>query len=184
MIARGDLFDIGDATCPILSDVKSVMTQSSKALALTKQGVLYELTQNNNGHHTKVKLSCITKPVVDFSVAQSHSMALDAGGTVWIWGANTKGELGLGDSTPRQSPTPLSKFRNKKVDKVVASKYFSIAIVQKSSHKKKNQENFSPVSRSYLSPRQSSPRQKSPSTHKRFSPKRRYSPQRSVCSPL
>jgi alpha-tubulin suppressor-like RCC1 family protein len=55
--------------------------------------------------------------VVALSGGQNHSMSLKSDGTVWCWGDNATGELGLGDQTDRKKPdqvvvsgssTPLS----------------------------------------------------------------------------
>jgi alpha-tubulin suppressor-like RCC1 family protein len=50
---------------------------------------------------------------------------------VWIWGENKQGELGLGDSAPRQVPDPSNYFQTKKISKVIAADGYSIALVKK-----------------------------------------------------
>jgi hypothetical protein len=53
--------------------------------------------------------------------------ALDETGITWVWGSNKKGELGLGDCTPRQLPFPLLALKDKNLTHVKAGHHFSLA---------------------------------------------------------
>jgi alpha-tubulin suppressor-like RCC1 family protein len=44
----------------------------------------------------------------------SHSAAILANGDLYVWGANADGQLGLGDSTPRDTPTKVPGLSNVK----------------------------------------------------------------------
>ena len=46
-------------------------------------------------------------------VGGSFATLLDTKGRPMVWGANTNGELGLGDTTPRVSPTVLTSIEDK-----------------------------------------------------------------------
>jgi len=52
--------------------------------------------------------------VVQVAAGLAHSCALTAGGDVWCWGENSAGEVGVGDMTPRTTPTQVA------IDRVVA----------------------------------------------------------------
>jgi alpha-tubulin suppressor-like RCC1 family protein len=43
--------------------------------------------------------------IVSFSTGSTHACAVDGGGSVYCWGANSLGQLGMGDTMPRLSPT-------------------------------------------------------------------------------
>ncbi len=43
-----------------------------------------------------------------------HFVALKANGTVWTWGLNSNGQLGLGDTTNRTEPIKADKLADDK----------------------------------------------------------------------
>jgi hypothetical protein len=45
--------------------------------------------------------------IIAVAAGNAHSLALKADGTVWVWGANSSGELGLGTSDGNAHPTPV-----------------------------------------------------------------------------
>lgn len=45
--------------------------------------------------------------VTAISANETHAMALKSDGTVWVWGANSQGDLGLGTSDFGNHPTPV-----------------------------------------------------------------------------
>ena len=51
---------------------------------------------------------------------------LDEAGITWVWGCNKKGELGLGDCTPRQNPYPLLSIKEKGLTHVKVGNYFQL----------------------------------------------------------
>ena len=46
------------------------------------------------------------------SVGSSHSLAIRGDGTLWSWGTNTNGQLGLGDTVTRSSPSQIGTDTN------------------------------------------------------------------------
>lgn len=53
-----------------------------------------------------VQVSGLTD-IVQVAASSTHIMALKADGTVWTWGANSFGQLGRGDVTPRNTPVQV-----------------------------------------------------------------------------
>ena len=56
----------------------------------------------------------------------SHALALKNDGTVWAWGLNYSGQLGVGDTTPRTSPVLVPDFSG--VAAVAVGATFSLAM--------------------------------------------------------
>jgi alpha-tubulin suppressor-like RCC1 family protein len=66
--------------------------------------------------------------VTSFSISETHCIALDKSGMIWVWGENTEGELGLGDCLNRKEPFPLCNLKNKQITQVIAANSISIAV--------------------------------------------------------
>jgi hypothetical protein len=45
---------------------------------------------------------------VDVGCGSDYSVSLKSDGSLWSWGANTSGQLGLGDTAPRSAPTQVT----------------------------------------------------------------------------
>merc|ERR1712039_57259 len=66
--------------------------------------------------------------VVDVQRGKSHMLALTSNGQVYSWGANLRGQLGLGDIKPRFKPTLVEWFRNNIIQQVLAIGNASYAV--------------------------------------------------------
>ena len=61
-------------------------------------------------------------------MGRTMGSVLDQKGTVWVFGENSQGELGVGDTTPRLSPYPIVSLQNKGVSQVALGNGYSIAL--------------------------------------------------------
>jgi alpha-tubulin suppressor-like RCC1 family protein len=59
-----------------------------------------------------------------------HSLAIDRNFQVWAWGRNDAGQLGLGDTTDRSTPTLVSGLPNENFVKVAGGRKHSCAITE------------------------------------------------------
>ncbi|MDP1510599.1 copper amine oxidase [Paenibacillus sp. CMAA1739] len=128
---------LGDGTStfrrsPVLiniSDVNRLKAGKTQTFALKNDGTLWGWGTNNEGQvgdgtdvfSIKVPTQVVDEmntpltDVVAFSAAGTHSHALTADGTVWSWGFNRNGELGIGNTkqqnaaTKTNFPNPFSK---------------------------------------------------------------------------
>ena len=97
--------------------VSAVAAGQSHSLALVT-GTVYAFGDNNygqlgNGSDSESVNSTPTAPtnitgfITNVQTISSSSYALDADGSLWVWGRNDIGELGLGNYTQEDSPTHL-----------------------------------------------------------------------------
>ena len=56
------------------------------------------------------------------------SVAVDEKGIAWSWGANTNGELGVGDRDPRIHPFPILTLKGKNVSRIFCGDQFAISL--------------------------------------------------------
>lgn len=64
----------------------------------------------------------------DLSVGNNFGAAIHENGSIWTWGSNSKGELGLGDMDARILPTMIKNLKGRKAGQVSSGGAFSIAI--------------------------------------------------------
>ncbi|XP_061439030.1 probable E3 ubiquitin-protein ligase HERC3 isoform X3 [Rhineura floridana] len=96
------------------------------SLALSKGGELFAWGQNEYGQlATGWKTDSIKEPrpvwrlenipLAKIAAGSAHSMALSVFGTVYSWGKNAFGQLGLGDTVDRYSPTVVKALAHEKI---------------------------------------------------------------------
>ena len=85
--------------------------------AITAGGALYCWGNNGSGalgdgtttsRPLPNPVSGMTSGVLKVSTGGYHTCAIKNGGTLWCWGYNNYGQLGLGDTTQRSSPTQVA----------------------------------------------------------------------------
>jgi alpha-tubulin suppressor-like RCC1 family protein len=121
---------------PGLTNIIAIAAGTYASLALRNDGLVFSWGQNPNGELGNPPVSAATFPptlisnlneVVAISVGVFHCLALRNDGTVYAWGANAQGQLGLGGtgapvSTPTKSPSLTG------IVEIVAGGAFSLAV--------------------------------------------------------
>ena len=77
----------------------------------------------------------------DISIGGNFGIALDLNGELFAWGANSNGELGVGDNEPRLSPTLVTQLKGKHVKKISAGGNYVIALGNTIGESRMNFEN-------------------------------------------
>jgi alpha-tubulin suppressor-like RCC1 family protein len=62
---------------------------------------------NTTNQSSPVQIGALTTWLSIAGGGYGHNLAIKTDGTLWSWGRNTKGELGLGDTTNRSSPVQI-----------------------------------------------------------------------------
>ncbi|XP_044049752.1 probable E3 ubiquitin-protein ligase HERC4 [Siniperca chuatsi] len=113
--------------------VSQVACGSQHSVALTKDGQVYTWGQDSRGQlglgerkpgtnspqHLR-SLSAV--PLVQIAAGGEQSFALSVSGGVFGWGRNDSGQLGLGDTTDRHTPTPVLCLNMKKTVRISCGK--------------------------------------------------------------
>ncbi|XP_015258098.1 PREDICTED: probable E3 ubiquitin-protein ligase HERC3 [Cyprinodon variegatus] len=121
--------------------ITQIACGSHHTLALAKGGGVYTWGEDSRGQlglgtgnsgsgspqHVQT-LSAI--PVVLISAGAEHSFALSVSGGVFGWGGNDCGQLGLGDSEDRNTPTSVSYLNMKKVVHISCGKEHTVVLTK------------------------------------------------------
>uniref|UniRef100_A0A3P9MKF2 HECT domain-containing protein n=1 Tax=Oryzias latipes TaxID=8090 RepID=A0A3P9MKF2_ORYLA len=106
--------------------VTQVACGSQHTVVLSKDGQVYTWGQNSRGQLGLGKEGCSSisspqcvrslsgMPLVQVSAGGEHSFALSVSGSVFGWGRNDCGQLGLGDTTDRETATLVHHLNMKK----------------------------------------------------------------------
>jgi len=104
-----------------LTGIISVSGGAQFALALDSNGSVFAWGDNSTGqlgvpnvtesHVATEPLAGSQGPFVAISAGSAHALALDRNGSVWVWGSNLEGQLGIGTtggsfSAPRKLQSP------------------------------------------------------------------------------
>ena len=95
-----------------------VAAGGNHSLALTTGGDVYSWGLNNKGQLGRATAGSVERTparvgfpagvkITQIAAGGTHSVALDSAGTVWIWGSNSSGQLGLGTHTDSTAPTQV-----------------------------------------------------------------------------
>ena len=124
-----------------LKNILEVAGGSKHSLALNSNGDVYSWGNNSKGQIGINSTTTATSPVqvlcgeqkdggsyltniVAIAAGSSHSLALKADGTVWAWGDNSKGQLGINSTTAKSSPVQIlcgeQKYGGKYLTDIVA----------------------------------------------------------------
>ena len=84
-------------------------------MAITAWGDNYSGQLGTGDHIDRLTPTLVGTAGVAAAAGHSHSLGLQADGSLWVWGHNFSGQLGLGDTTDRLSPTKLRTFNAPRV---------------------------------------------------------------------
>ena len=100
-----------------LTSWSKVTTAASSCAAIKTDGTIWSWGQGSNGQLGLGNLTYYSSPKqigaltnwssVSGAGSQSFYIALKTDGTIWSWGNNNNGQLGLGDRTNRSSPVQI-----------------------------------------------------------------------------
>ncbi len=141
-----DFGQLGDGTtdtrlAPVqvrdLDGITSIATGISHSLALAQDGTVWAWGNNNRGQlgvslpgdnpfaTTPVQISGLPH-IIAIAAGGRHSLAVAQDGTVWAWGANDTGQLGIGNTEDGPIPVKVPNLHNIVI--IAAGRYHTIAL--------------------------------------------------------
>lgn len=134
----GQNFPVPKLVKPLISNkIVSVACGWSHTLFLTNDGAVFTAGNNQYGQLGRgfsassaitTVASIIGIPIMRIATGYYHSFAITASGTVFGWGRNDYGQLGLGHTDNKANPTLLKSLRSQNIRYIGAGKYHSIAL--------------------------------------------------------
>ena len=96
-----------------------------------QQGITkIKVTDTSTKRTTSIWVKVVNDSNIQVSLGYKFSLALKQDGTVWSWGQNNNGELGLGNTTEYSEPQQITDIKEKITD-VKTGYYHSIALTEK-----------------------------------------------------
>ena len=96
-----------------------------------QQGITkIKVTDTSTKRTTSIWVKVVNDSNIQVSLGYKFSLALKQDGTVWSWGQNNDGELGLGNTTEYSEPQQITDIKEKITD-VKTGYYHSIALTEK-----------------------------------------------------
>ena len=122
-----------------LDNLNTIAAGSYHSLALLSDGTLWAWGANYDGQcgNNPSYYSSVTEPITvkmisndiaAISCGLEHSLALLLDGTVWTWGGNSHGQLGIGTITPFKY-VPTQVIIKGKVTTIAGGRYHSLALL-------------------------------------------------------
>lgn len=101
---------------------------SNFTAAITDKGQLYIWGSGVFGEYLLPHRLAIRDPISDVSIGSGFGLAVDSSDTVYSWGGNSNGELGLEDYDPRAAPQLVLALKSKGLKKISCGGNFCIGI--------------------------------------------------------
>ncbi|OMJ92190.1 hypothetical protein SteCoe_5062 [Stentor coeruleus] len=101
---------------------------SNFTAAITDKGQLYIWGSGVFGEYLLPHRLAIRDHIVDVSIGSGFGLAVDINDTVYSWGGNSNGELGLEDYDPRATPQILQALKSKGLKKISCGGSFCIGL--------------------------------------------------------
>lgn len=101
---------------------------SNFTTAVSDKGFLYVWGSGIFGEFLLPHRWSIREPILDIAIGAGFGIAIDVSGSVFVWGGNSNGELGVDDYEARTTPTLISSLKGKNIRKLSCGGNFCIGL--------------------------------------------------------
>ncbi|XP_062333275.1 probable E3 ubiquitin-protein ligase HERC3 isoform X2 [Osmerus eperlanus] len=123
------------------TQVNQVACGDQHSIVLTQDGQVFTWGMNTfgqlgldlgtDGHRPPQVLHSLSGlPLIQVTSGGDHCIALSVSGAVFTWGRNSCGQLGLGDTTDRHVPTPVTLLDRKKTVSISCGKDHTVILTK------------------------------------------------------
>lgn len=120
---------IGNISYEILDNSVAEVNSDGRIIGLSEGKTKIKITDITNDLSTYIFLNVVNNVKVDVQEGKNFTVALKQNGTVWSYGLNTNGQLGIGNNDNKLEPTQIDILRN---IKSIATGYFHSLALTKS----------------------------------------------------
>ena len=107
-----DEFTLGNLKCESLNENIAIVDEYGKITAISAGLTKIKITDTKNDISTYVYVEVLSNSNVEVQEGKNFTIALKQNGTVWSYGLNNNGQLGLGDNENRIEPTQIEGLDN------------------------------------------------------------------------
>lgn len=111
-IKQDNLMSLGNLKYEILDETVAKVNENGQITGLKEGSTKIRITDIANDIFTYVFLDVVNETKVDLQEGNNFTVALRRDGTVWSYGLNDKGQLGLGNKDNKNTPTQIKNLQN------------------------------------------------------------------------
>ena len=111
---QSNLLTLGNISYESLDKSIATIDSDGKITAIAEGSTKVKITDTTNNTSTYVYLDVVNNVKVDVQEGKNFTIALKQNGTVWSYGINTSGQLGIGNNDNKNEPTQISTLSNVK----------------------------------------------------------------------
>ena len=119
---------LGDVIYEVLDKSIATVDENGNVKGIKEGSTKVKITDTTNNISTYIYIDVIDNIKVDVQEGKNFSIALKKNGTVWSYGLNTNGQLGIGNSENKTEPTQVLTINN--VKQISAGYSHSISLLE------------------------------------------------------
>ena len=126
--SQTDFVPMGEIEYKVLDEEIAKVNSNGEIIGIKEGKTKVEITDTANGVSTYIYVEVVNNVKIDVQEGKNFTIALKENGTVWSYGLNTNGQLGLGDNENRIEPIQIENLNN--IKEISAGYSHSLALTK------------------------------------------------------